>query len=320
MSSKVKPLLLKPSLHEKMWGGTKLRDYGFDLPSEHTGEAWIASAHPHGPSTVVNGDYAGKTLQEIWNEAPQLFGGHEKNAAFPLLVKILDANRDLSIQVHPDDEYAQAHGEPYGKTESWYILSAKPGAQLYYGHTAQTHKELADAVHSGNIKSILRTVPVKQGEFYYVPSGTLHALGTGIVALETQQSSDTTFRFYDFDRVDPSSGKKRPLQVEEALEVTNVPHKDPEIKETTQTLGDAKITTLVNATYFAVLKIELSGSANLNMNHKYMIQTVIAGNGTLKVDGTDYQIKKGTTYILPNQTKDYKLTGNLQIIGSFANK
>lgn len=248
------------------------------------------------------------------------FGGHPADQAFPLLVKILDANRDLSIQVHPGDAYAQAHGELYGKTESWYILSAEPGAKLYYGHTAKTREELSKAVHEGHIQSILRTVPVKAGEFYYVPSGTLHALGTGIVALETQQSSDMTFRFYDFDRVDPTTGKKRDLQVEEALEVTTVPHKDPDIRQAVTTQDNARVTTLVDATYFAVQKIEITKQSTLQMPHRYMIQTVIGGSGTLKVGGQTYEVKKGTTYLLPKTVSTYQLDGQLKVIGSYAKK
>lgn len=320
MSLDAAPLLLKAALHEKMWGGTRLQDYGFQLPSDHTGEAWIASAHPHGPSTVMNGPFAGKTLGDVWQTTPELFGGHKDGQAFPLLVKILDANRDLSIQVHPDDAYAQAHGDLYGKTESWYILSAKPGAQLYYGHTAKTRDELSQAVHSGHIRDILRTIPVKAGEFYYVPAGTLHALGTGIVALETQQSSDMTFRFYDFDRVDPSTGKKRDLQIDEALAVTMVPHHDPQITPTTTQGDNDQLNTLVSATYFTVEKLVVTGNAQLTQSHHYMIQTVIDGSGTLRVNHVDYPVKKGTTYLLPGPVKDYQLSGDLTIIGSFANK
>ncbi len=287
------PLFLKAALHEKMWGGTKLREYGFKLPSERTGEAWIVSAHPHGPSTVTNGQFAGQTLGNVWQDHPELFGGHPVDEAFPLLVKILDANRDLSIQVHPD-------------------------AKLYYGHTAKTEQELRDAVTSGHIDRILRTVPVKAGDFYYVPSGTLHALGTGIVALETQQSSDLTFRFYDFDRVDPATGKKRELQVKDALAVTNVPHRDPQIKQEVTRIAHATITQLVNATYFAVEKVVVNGAAVLTQEHRYLIQTVVAGQGSLTVNQRQYRLTKGMSYILPNQIQDYELNGQMTLIESWA--
>ncbi|GEP24979.1 MAG: mannose-6-phosphate isomerase, class I [Lentilactobacillus diolivorans] len=312
------PLFLKAALHEKMWGGTKLREYGFKLPSERTGEAWIVSAHPHGPSTVTNGQFAGQTLGSVWQNHPELFGGHPVDEAFPLLVKILDANRDLSIQVHPDDQYAKLHGEKYGKTESWYILSATSDAKLYYGHTAKTEQELRDAVTSGHIDRILRTVPVKAGDFYYVPSGTLHALGTGIVALETQQSSDLTFRFYDFDRVDPATGKKRELQVKDALAVTNVPHRDPQIKQEVTRIAHATMTQLVNATYFAVEKVVVNGAAVLTQEHRYLIQTVVAGQGSLTVNQRQYRLTKGMSYILPNQIQDYELNGQMTLIESWA--
>ena len=138
------------------------------------------------------------------------------------------------------------------------------------------------------------------------------------MALETQQSSDMTFRFYDFDRVDPSTGKKRDLQIDEALAVTTVPHHDPQIQPATTTGPNYQLTTLVSATYFAVEKLRITGTAQLNQSHHYMIQTVIDGSGTLRINDQDYPVKKGTTYLLPATVHDYQLSGDLTIIGSFA--
>lgn len=313
------PLFLTAALHQKIWGGTKIGDYGFKLPSDHTGEAWIISAHPHGPSTVKNGQYEGKTLAEVWQEAPKLFGGHPTDQEFPLLVKILDAKEDLSIQVHPNDTYARAHGEKYGKAESWYILSAEPGAKIYYGHTAKTRKELQEAAENGHIQSILRTVPVKAGDFFYNEAGVLHALGAGIVALETQQSSDMTFRFYDFDRVDATTHQKRALQIPDAVAVTTVPHKDPEIIRSVKEYEAGEVTTLLDAQYFTVKKINVTGTLKLDQSHNYLLQTVVSGDGELVVNNVHYPIKKGTSYILPNDVNEYSLNGQMTLIVSYAN-
>lgn len=314
------PIFLNAPLHDKLWGGTHLTDYGFDLPSDHVGEAWIVSAHQHGQSVVENGPFAGLTLGELWDQHPEVFGGHPKEQAFPLLVKILDANTDLSIQVHPDDEYANQHGEKYGKTESWYILAAQPGAKLYFGHTAQTKEELAAAVNEGRWDEVLRTVPVKAGDFVYVPAGTLHALGAGIIALETQQSSDITYRFYDFDRPDKQTGKLRPLQIDQAIEVTTVPHRDYPTQPETVAIPDGTYTKLVHAKYFDVAKIEVDGTTKLTALKPYQILTVIDGSGSLTVAGQDYDLVKGQSLILPTDVNEFELAGKMTLITSKANK
>lgn len=311
------PLLLQAELHEKMWGGTALADFGFDLPSDHTGEAWVIAAHQNGQSTVINGGFAGQTLGELWEKQPELFGGHATGEAFPLLIKILDANDDLSIQVHPDDAYARTHGDNYGKTESWYILSAQPGAKLYYGHSAQTREELAEAVKNGHIDDVLKTVDVHAGDFFYVPAGTLHALGAGVLALETQQSSDLTYRFYDFDRVDATTGQKRDLQIDQAVEVTTVPDDLPKLLPKITEATNAKITQLVAAQYFTVNKLDITGQATFTKTPPYTLQTVIDGAGELQVDNQNYTLKKGTSFLLPVGISDYALVGDLTLIQSF---
>lgn len=223
------PYFLKPVFHEKIWGGTKLHDdFGYDIPSDHTGECWAISAHPHGPATVENGPYAGMTLDQVWAQHRDVFG-NAKGDVFPLLTKILDASEDLSVQVHPDDAYAAEHEHELGKTECWYVIAAEPGATMIYGHHAKTREQLAEWINNGEWDKLLRRVPVKAGDFLYVPSGTIHAVGKGIMVLETQQSSDTTYRLYDWDRVDKTTGKKRELHLQQSIDTTNVPHHDPDL-------------------------------------------------------------------------------------------
>ena len=314
------PLFLEPVFHEKIWGGDHLRtEFGYDIPSDHTGECWAISAHPHGPATIANGQFKGITLDKLWSTNREQFGD-AKGDVFPLLTKILDANDDLSVQVHPDDKYAAEHEHELGKTECWYIISAEPGAELYYGHNAKTREELADWINNGKWDKLFRKVPVKAGEFYYVPSGTIHALGKGIMVLETQQSSDTTYRLYDFDRVDKTTGQKRELHLQQSIDVTNVPHEDPKLNISVETVGDAEVTTFVKAPiskYFSVKKVTLeNGKATFQREGLYTLVSVLNGEGTLTVDNHEYTIKKGQHFILPNPVKSWTYAGTLELIVS----
>lgn len=311
------PLFLKPYFQEKIWGGCRLKEvYGYDIPSDHTGECWAISAHKHGPSTVINGPYQGLTLNQVWDLHREVFGNAQGDV-FPLLTKILDAKLDLSVQVHPDDAYALSHEHELGKTECWYVLKADPGAVMYYGHHAKTRAQLADMIEKGAWEQLLRKVPVKEGDFLYVPSGTIHAIGAGIMVLETQQSSDTTYRLYDFDRVDQKTGQKRELHLKQSIEVTNVPHVDPVLNRQEYQVGDAKITRFVATEFFAVYKWQLDGQADLSRQDAlYTLVSVLDGQGSLIVDGQTYPLKKGMHFILPNDVKNWRLSGQMMLIAS----
>lgn len=309
------PLILKPTLHEKIWGGTALRDiYDLDIPSETTGEAWVISGHPNGVVSVINGEYAGKTVAQLWHDEPQLFANQDVERPFPLLVKILDAHQDLSVQVHPDDQYAKEHAGELGKTESWYILAAKPGAMIYYGHTATDKAAFDQAVDTGDWDHLLQKVPVKAGDFFYVPSGTLHALGAGVLTLESQQSSDVTYRVYDFDRVDAKTGQKRDLHLADAKKVTSVPFVSEKPVQIVSHVGDLTITNLVSAPYFNVVKWELAGKASLDATAPYTLATVVAGQVDLTVDGATYHLNKAASFILPNDVQSWHLAGEATLM------
>ncbi len=156
------PMFLKPVFQEKIWGGSRLRSvFGFDIPNDKIGEDWAISAHPHGVSVVENGEFKGKRLDELWSEHKELFG-HPSEPVFPLLIKILDAEDDLSVQVHPDDAYGMKHEGELGKTECWYIIDAEPGAEIIYGHHAKTREELAEMIKDGRWDDLLKKVPVKK--------------------------------------------------------------------------------------------------------------------------------------------------------------
>lgn len=315
------PLFLIPELHNKIWGGTALGEFfDFKLASDHVGEAWIISAHPNGVDTISGGTYANQTLADVWQHHKELFGGATAEK-FPLLVKFLDAKEDLSIQVHPDDAYAHAHANELGKTECWYILAAKPGAKIYYGHNAQTHAELATMIANQDWEHLLRQVAVKPGEFYYIPSGTVHALGAGVLALEVQQSSDTTYRIYDFDRVDQTTGQLRELHLEDAINVINVPSKERAVHPTSQVVGSNTKTLLADEKYFNVVKwdIKRPGQTFTQPATTYTLAVVIAGSGTLTVAEKTYPLTKGQGLILPSDVLEWSIDGDVTVVLSQPN-
>ncbi len=310
------PIFLEPTLHERIWGGEKLKtDYGYPIPTNHTGEAWVISAHPHGPSMIKNGELAGKTLLDAWNEHGELFN-KKSDGDYPLLVKILDANNDLSVQVHPNDEFArEVEGVPYGKTECWYILNAEENAELVLGHHAKTHEEFETMVDNGEWDKLLRKVKVKAGDFIYVPSGTIHAIGKGIVILETQQSSDITYRVYDYDRTD-ANGNKRELHLERSKQVAMVPHKDAAVEQTEETFGGLVEKKLVEEQYFTVYHWSLAGLATRELKEDFLQVSVVEGEARLLIDGQSFDLKKGMHFILPQGVKSYELEGNGEFIVS----
>ncbi|WP_150274459.1 mannose-6-phosphate isomerase, class I [Paenibacillus tepidiphilus] len=309
------PIFLQPVFQERIWGGTKLRDlFGYPIPNDSTGECWAISAHPNGQSIVKEGPYQGLPLGELWTRHPELF--RSESPVFPLLIKLLDASDDLSVQVHPDDEYAGEHenGE-LGKTECWYIVDAEPGAAIIYGHEATTRAELEQMIQDGKWEELLTKVPVKRGDFFYVPSGTVHALGKGIVVLETQQSSDTTYRVYDYDRRD-KDGNLRELHLEKAVDVTSIPQAYEPAAYSAATFGSLSVTAFVSNSFFTVEKWDLSGSAEQPEQAQYTLVSVIEGSGQLRTASGEYTLNKGDHLILPAGFGPYTLAGELQLIVS----
>ncbi|PGV53359.1 mannose-6-phosphate isomerase, class I [Bacillus sp. AFS037270] len=310
------PLFLQPVFKERIWGGTALQElFGYEIPNENTGECWAISAHPNGPSMIENGPYKGMTLDQLWSERPELFG-YPKERVFPLLTKILDADMDLSVQVHPNDSYALVHenGE-LGKTECWYIIDCKENADMIFGHNAKTKEELKHQIQNGHWNDLLRRVKIQPGDFFYVPSGTIHALCEGTLVLETQQSSDTTYRVYDYDRRD-TEGNLRDLHLEKAMEVTTVPHQDDVITRAVHENGNTRITTFVKSEFFSVYKWEVDGKSSFAFNDKYLLFSVSDGEGTLSHNGKYYGLKKGTHFIIPVGFGEFVVDGNCEMIVS----
>ena len=301
------PLFLQSVMQEKIWGGTKLRDeFGYEIPSDKVGEYWAISAHPNGVSSIKNGRYAGQKLDKLYAEHRELFGNRPE-PVFPLLTKILDANDWLSVQVHPDDAYGLKHEGELGKTECWYVIAADDDAEIIYGHHAKTKEELRQQIEAKNWDQLLTKVKVKAGDFFYVPSGTMHAIGSGILILETQQSSDTTYRVYDFDRKD-DAGNLRELHLEKSIDVLNI-GEPANSRPVNLQVDNLSSTLLVANDFFAVYKWELTGHAAFTKTADYTLNSVLNGQGQLTVDGQTYPIRKGDHFILPSDVASWKLDG-----------
>lgn len=321
----MKLIFLKPKFMEKIWGGNLLKtEFGMDIPSENTGEAWIISGHYNAVSEIsYPKEYEGIGLDKLYKENRALFGnedGGEEIEDFPLLIKILDANDKLSVQVHPDDDYAKANIGPreLGKNECWYILDAVKGAEIVYGHNAKSKEEFREMIESGDYNHLLKKIKVKKGDFFSVPSGTVHAIGSGILILETQQSSDTTYRVYDYDRID-DEGNKRDLHIEESIAVSTIPHRDVEFEQTVEIYDGADITNLLSNKYFTVRKIDVNSKFKYNPSEKYLLMTVIEGSGEITLDKEKHSLNKGDSFIVPYGNKMLYLEGNITIIESSVN-
>lgn len=315
----MEPLFLKPVFHEKIWGGTALKDhFDYDIPSDKTGECWAISGHKNGLSVIENGEYKGQTLDVLYQQHPELFG-KETGKEFPLLVKILDANDKLSVQVHPDDAYGKIHAGELGKTECWYIIDAKPGAKIVYGHNAKTRAELEKMIEEGDWKDLLHEVEVQPGDFFYVPSGMVHAIGEGILILETQQSSDTTYRVYDYDRRD-DQGQLRELHLEDSLNVIQVPANYPTLNIKEDISGKNKVTTFVKTPFFDVYRWEINGQLTFKATAPYTLVSIIEGAGSIEVEGKSYDIEAGDHFILPHDIRHWKVSGLFKAIVSTEGK
>lgn len=306
----MEPIFLKAVLQEKIWGGDKLqKEFGFDIPSPQTGEAWVISAHPHGVSVIESpAEYSGIAFDQFYKDHPEFFGDLTDDT-FPLLIKILDAKEDLSVQVHPDNDYGMKHEGELGKTECWYIIDAEPGARIVYGHEAQSQEQFLQLVDSGQWEDLLRYIPVQKGEFYYVPHGTIHAIGGGVTILETQQSSDTTYRVYDYGRKD-DRGNERELHIQQSMEVSLIPHTDPQLNIEQFEQAGGIITHFLTNDYFRVFKWEVTDTLTIPVSGDVYLATVIEGSGQLIVDGQSYSLSKGMSFVTPANAQEIDLSGS----------
>lgn len=312
INQKERPVIfLEPEFKENIWGSQKLKqEFGYDIPYEKTGECWAIAANDNGCSVVKEGPYKGKNLKELYLEYPELFGNIDSKA-FPLLIKIISADDDLSIQVHPDNEYANANENgSFGKTECWYILDCKEDAQLVVGHNAKTKDELKSMISEGKWNQLISKVPVKKGDFIQIDPGTVHAITGGMMILETQQNSDITYRVYDYDRL--QNGQPRQLHIRQSIDVITCPANNKDLIKNYSDINSNEMTKMISCDYYTVWKLKIDGSYILNQNKPFMNVSVIEGEGL--VNGQ--LIKKGDHFILPNGIGDVELMGKMTLIVS----
>ena len=304
-------LRMKPIFQEKIWGGNRLnRVFGYTIPSDETGECWAISGHPGGDCTLENPEFAGETLGSLWKKQPELFGNIPGDI-FPLLIKIIDAKDDLSIQVHPDDAYAGIHENgSLGKTECWYVLDCDEGATIIIGHNASTKEEMAQMIEENRWNELLRQVPIHKGDFFQIDPGCLHAIKGGTLILETQQSSDVTYRFYDYGRL--QDGKPRQLHIAQSLDVTTVPFQSDAPAQETWTQGDATVHHLVSCQYYSVYRVELNGKATWNFEAPFVNVSILSGEGTMN----GQTVKKGDHLLLTANFGELNVEGNLEFFYS----
>lgn len=271
-------------------------------------ESWTVCAHPHGDCRVREGEYAGLPLSQLWKTYPELFGNPEKKE-FPLLVKIIEAKEELSIQVHPDDQYAVVNENSQGKTECWYILDCKENAKIVLGHKAGDRKQLEEMIDSGRWEELFCEVPVAKGDFIRLEPGTVHTIKSGITLLEIQQNSDVTYRIYDYGRL--SDGKPRDLHIKQGLEVITVPA--PAAADCIVPAAERPVNEqneLVRCDYFTVWEMTVKKEAEIRQEHPFLIVCVISGDGL--IDGR--RIKAGDHVVLPFGYGKAVLRGDMRLI------
>ena len=314
------PLKLYPAFKDYLWGGTKLHDFYPDCTTVPAAEAWVLSCHKDGQSTVTNGPLSGKTLSEAIDALGKDVLGErgKKFDFFPVLIKLIDAKKDLSVQVHPDDEYGLKHEGEFGKTEMWYIMEAEEGARLVYGlKKGCTVEEFAKAVHEGRTEEMLNFVPVHKGEVYFIPSGQVHAIGAGILIAEIQQNSNITYRVYDYNRKG-ADGKPRQLHTEKALDVIKL-RTTEEIDKIRFSKPDENDggTALASCDYFTVKKYSVDGKVVLDAKADSFLSVLVLDAENCKVGG--YDAKRGDSFFIPAGSGSVEVTGKADIIVSKVN-
>ena len=312
------PIKLQATLKDYIWGGTKLKaEYNKETTLTKVAESWELSCHKDGQSIIVNGEAAGMTLyQYIAMNEVHVLGSHgDRYSYFPLLIKLIDAAENLSIQVHPDDEYAFREAGEYGKTELWYVLDCEPDAKLIYGFNRDiTKDEFRQRIADNTLLEVCNQLPVKKGDTFFIGSGTLHSIGGGIMLAEIQQNSNTSYRVYDYDRLD-KTGKPRQLHIDRATEVTKF-EKMP-IAASSQTMrffSDFDMKVLSECEFFKVYHFDLHGRCHMNAGREsFHSILVLDGLMEMETSGDNYILEKGDSYFIPAYFGEYWLRGN----GSF---
>jgi len=314
----VRPFFLKAPIKDYIWGGTKLRTvFGKESDTERLAESWELSCHPDGECTISGGDFDGMKLSSFISEHPEAVGNSLKSGdSFPVLVKLIDAEKDLSVQVHPDNDYARKHENDSGKTEMWYVISADIGSELIYGFKEElTKEEFRQAIEDNTLMDKVNRVPVRQGDVFFIKPGTLHAIGKGILIAEIQQSSNVTYRVYDYGRLG-ADGKPRELHIEKALDVTNTVPAEPKSPVYGMELDGVVTQLLADCEYFNVNRHRIIKELELYADKSSFAHVLMIGGsgGELIADNYTLPLTMGSSVFVPAGTGAFAIKGNCDII------
>ncbi len=305
---------LSPAFKDYIWGGTRLRDeYGKQCDLERVAESWELSCHKDGESRVCSGEDKGLTLSEYIKKHGKTVLGTDCEGfeEFPILIKLIDAKNNLSVQVHPDNEYAQRVEGEYGKTEMWYVVDCDEGASLIYGFDHEISKEeFAGRIEDNTLLEVTNSVPVKKGDVFFIEAGTLHAIGKGILIAEIQQNSNTTYRVYDYGRVG-ADGKPRQLHVEKAKDVTTLAPAKSYPETPLEQMDGYTIKLLASCDYFTTYRVDVSSKAVLNADDKsFNSLLILEGEATIG----DIKAVKGESVFIPAGDGEYTIEGRCQLV------
>lgn len=303
-----------------LWGGNRLREeYGKKMDSDKIAESWELSCHKDGQSVIEGGEFDGKTLSEYIDAKGKGVLGTNcgRFEYFPILIKLIDAKDNLSVQVHPSNEYALKVEGEYGKTEMWYIVDCNEGAELLYGFKHEIgEEEFAERIKNNTLLEVTNNVPVHKGDVFFIESGTLHAIGKGILIAEIQQNSNTTYRIYDYGRVG-ADGKPRQLHIDKAVEVTDrIPPKYPTTAQGAPEKVEGGIKTLLRSCeYFNVNKLEVDGAMELNADEKsFKSLLFLDGNAEIVSEDGKAEAVKGDSFFVPAGSGGFTISGKCEVI------
>ena len=315
----MKILKLTPPTKDYIWGGTRLsKEFGILSFEDRQAEAWMLSCHEAGQCVIENGDFAGRTLSDVLaNEGKNYLGTNcARFKDFPILIKLIDALDNLSVQVHPDDEYALENEGEYGKTEAWYIVDCDDDAEIIYGFKKDIDKEtFRKSIEENTLLEYVNRVKVKKGDIFFIEAGTLHAICKGILLAEVQQNSNTTYRVYDYGRL--QNGKPRELHVEKALDVTSTKAIDASGKPQgeTQQKDGYKETLLTSCELFTVRRLDVEEKAELVADEKSFVSLVaLEGNGVVMHGDTCVTLYKGDSLFIPADFGKFEILGEVTVI------